>query len=240
MQFANKGRNAVEPALWRPLSTNTANIMKSQDLGIGWVDLLIVTLIIVGVVRGRKHGLSEELLDMVKWMLIVVAAAFAYEPVGGFISSSTMFSQLSSYVFIYAAVILGVIVLFSLLRRGFGGKLIGSDIFGGAEYYLGMCAGGIRYACIILVCMAMLNARYYRPDEIKAHIKYQQDTYGSVYWPSVCALQNEVFGESLTGRTIKNYLSILLIRPTTPEEKSLGSAGIVKARERNIYDILEK
>ena len=140
----------------------------------------------------------------------------------------------------YALVILAFIILFGLLRRGLGGKLIGSDIFGAAEYYLGMCAGAVRYACIVVVVMALLNARYYRPDEIKAHIKYQQDNYGSVYFPTVCALQNEVFGESFTGRTIKTYLGMLLIRPTTPEEKALGTAGIIKARERNVYDVLEK
>ena len=214
--------------------------MKTQDLGIGWVDLLIVGVLIMGVIRGRKRGMSEELLDLVKWLLIVVAAAFADEPLGTFVSTSTIFSQLSSYLFVYFAVILAFIVLFSFLRRGFGGKLIGSDVFGGAEYYLGMCAGAVRYACILLVLMALLNARYYPPAEIKAHIKYQQETYGSVYWPSICAMQNEVFTESLTGRTIKTYLGMVLIRPTTPEEKGLSRAGIVKARERNVYDVLEK
>jgi len=214
--------------------------MKIQDLGIGWIDLLIVGLLVVGVVRGRKRGISEELLDVIKWALIVVAGAFAYQPLGSFLSSATPFSQLSSYVAVYTLVVMAFVLLFSFLRRAIGGKLIGSDIFGGAEYYLGMCAGAVRYACIILVGMALLNARYYPPAEVSAHIKYQMDNYGSVYFPTVCAVQHEVFDGSFTGRLTKNYLGMLLIRPTTPEEKGLGGASLIRARERNVFDVLDK
>jgi len=38
------------------------------------------------------------------------------------------------------------------------GQIIGSDVFGNAEYYLGMCAGAVRYACVTLVVLAFLNA----------------------------------------------------------------------------------
>ena len=134
--------------------------MKMEDLGIGWIDLLIVTLLVVGVMRGRKRGMSEELLDVVKWIAILAVGTFCYAPVGGIISSSTPFSRLFSYVTTYLVIIVAMTALFSFIRKQFGGKLIGSDTFGNAEYYLGMCAGGVRYACMILVAMALLNARY--------------------------------------------------------------------------------
>jgi uncharacterized membrane protein required for colicin V production len=214
--------------------------MKMQDFGFGWIDLLIAGLLVAGVVRGRKRGISEELLDVLKWVLIVIAAAFSYQPLGSFLSGSTPFSQLSSYVATYAFVAVAFVILFSFLRRAFGGKLIGGDIFGAAEYYLGMCAGAVRYACIILVMMALLNARYYSPAEVRAHIKYQEDNFGSVFFPSVCAMQREVFDESWTGRLTRSYLGILLIKPTAPEDKGLAGASVIKARERNIFDVLEK
>src|SRR5260221_5263132 len=214
--------------------------MKTQDLGIGWIDLVIVGLLVVGVLRGRKRGISEELLDVVKWALIVVAGALAYQPLGGFLASSTPFSPLSSYVAVYTGIALVFLLLFSYLRRAIGGKLIGSDIFGNAEYYLGMCAGVVRYACIILVGMALLNARYYPQAEVRAHIKFQEDNYGSVYFPTFCAVQNQVFVDSFTGRATKNYLGMLLIRPTSPEEKGLAGASLLKARERNLFDVLAK
>jgi uncharacterized membrane protein required for colicin V production len=214
--------------------------MKMQDFGFGWIDLLIVGVLVAGVVRGRKRGISEELLDVVKWVIIVVAAAFTYQPLGSFLSGTTPFSHLSSYLSMYVLVAVAFVVLFSFLRRAFGGKLIGGDIFGSAEYYLGMGAGAVRYACIMLVMMALLNARYYSPGEVRAHIKFQEDNFGSVFFPSVCAMQREVFDESWTGRLTKSYLGILLIKPTAPEEKGLAGASVIKARERNVYDVLEK
>ena len=214
--------------------------MNMQDFGFGWVDLLILAVLVVGVLRGRKRGMSEELLDVVKWMLIVVAGAFAYEPLGSFVCGSTMFSHLSSYMAMYAAVVAAFILLFAFLRRNLGGKLIGSDIFGSAEYYLGMGAGAVRYACITLVVMALLNARAYSPEEIRANIKFQEDAYGSRFFPSLSTMQEDVFAQSFTGRMTRQYLGMLLIRSTSPEEKGLGGPSFIKARERNVYDVLEK
>jgi len=34
----------------------------------------VVTLLIVGLVRGRKRGISREVIDMFQWLFIVVLA----------------------------------------------------------------------------------------------------------------------------------------------------------------------
>ena len=214
--------------------------MKMEDIGIGWIDLLIVTLLVVGVMRGRKRGMSEELLDVVKWILILGVGSFCYAPIGGMLSSSTPFSRLSSYLTVYLAIILVLTLFFSFLRKQFGGKLIGSDSFGSAEYYLGMCAGAVRYACMILVAMALLHARYYSPADVQREVKKALDNYGSDFFPSVRKMQSSVFEESMTGRLTLNFLPILLIKPTSPEEKGLGTASLIKAREREVYEVLEK
>src|SRR5437867_4278949 len=129
----------------------------------GWVDLLVVILLVVGVLRGRKRGMSEELLDVIKWSLVVLVAGLLYEPTGRWFSQTTVFSLLASYVFAYIFIAGLVIATFALIRNRVGDKLIGSDVFGRAEYYLGMVAGCYRYVCVMLVAMAFLNARYYSP-----------------------------------------------------------------------------
>jgi len=214
--------------------------MKMEDIGIGWIDLLIVALLIVGVVRGRKRGMSEELLDLIKWGLIVAVGGLCYQPLGEMLAGGTMFSRLSSYLAAYLGIVLLFILLFSFIRKHIGGKVIESDVFGSMEYYLGMCAGAVRYACMIVVGMALLHARYYSPAEVRAKLKYQEDVYGSNIFPTLCNVQHEVFGVSLSGRLSEDYLPILLIKSTAPEDKSLGSASIIKARERNVYEVLEK
>jgi uncharacterized membrane protein required for colicin V production len=214
--------------------------MKSADLSFNWVDLLIGGLLVAGIVRGRKRGMSEELLDVIKWIIIVAAGSFLYEPLGNYLAGSTMFSRLAAYIFIYSAVILGVLLLFSFIRHQIGGKLVGSDVFGSSEYYLGMVAGVVRYACILVVLMSLFHARYFTPDEIRTEIKYQEDVYGSAYFPKPCIVQHWLFAESLTGRLVSDYLGVLLIRSTPPEDKGLGSTSIARTHERNVYDVLEK
>ena len=51
--------------------------------------------------------------------------------------------------------------------------------------------------------------------------KYQDDLYGSNYFPTLHSLQATVFERSLTGSWIKENLSFLLIKPTEPEHKEI-------------------
>ena len=214
--------------------------MKTDSFDFSWIDMLIVVVLVFGLVRGRKRGMSEELLDLIKWVLIVFGAAFLYEPAGQFLAQNSVFSLLSCYVAIYSSIALVVVIFFSFVRHGVGQKLVGSDVFGDAEYYLGMIAGMIRYACITLVILAILNARYFSAEELQTENKFQQDNFGSTYFPTISMLQREVFGHSWTGRAARDYLGILLIRPTAPEDKSLGSGGsVVRAREKAVNEMLE-
>ena len=215
--------------------------MNTGNLPFNWFDLVLVAVLVGGILRGRKRGMSEELLDIVKWALIVVAAGFLYEPGGRFLASMSVFSLLSCYVGVYALILLAVAIIFSMVRRGAGAKLVGSDVFGSAEYYLGMAAGVFRYACIILVGMAFLNARYYTPQEVRERNQYQQDNFGSSFFPTLPGLQEEVFTRSYVGRFAKEYLNVVLIRSTSGDGKSLsGENDIARRRERSVYDVLDK
>ena len=215
--------------------------MRAGSFTVGWVDLLVVILLTVGVLRGRKRGMSEELLDVIKWTLIVLVAGLLYEPGGRWLSELSVFSLLSSYVFAYILIAVFIFATFALIRNRVGDKLIGSDVFGSSEYYLGMVAGGYRYVCVMLVAMAFLNARYYSPADIAASKKYQDWNFGTTIFPTPADVQREVFDNSLTGRAAHDYLNVLLIRPTAPDDKNVGGEGSIRRqRERRIDDIMEK
>ncbi len=215
--------------------------MKPDNPFINWVDVLIVVLLLLGIVRGRRRGISEELLDVIKWGVIVVACAFFYEPAGVFLAQNSVFSLLSCYVAMYAMIALLILLVFSFIRRSVGQKLVSSDAFGPTEYYLGMVAGMARYACVILVVMAILNARYFSPGEIGTQTKYQEDNFGTKLFPTLSGVQHETFAGSCLGRLTHEFLSPLLIRPTAPEDKKLGEGGsVVRARERAVKETLEK
>jgi len=169
--------------------------------------------------RGRKRGLSEELITMLQWLATVVICTFTYKPVGQFIVSISNFSLLFCRVAAYILLMIAVWLIFIALKRTIGGKLIGSDVFGKGEYYLGMPAGLIRFFCILLTILAVLNARLYTEKEIKANEAYTKDVYGSDFFPGLYAAQQDVFVRSFCGPYLRQYASILLIEPTPSEVK---------------------
>ncbi len=194
--------------------------MNLDKLPFNGFDLVLVAVLVAGVLLGRKHGMSEELLGLIKWLTILFACATLYEPVADLFGQFTsQFSRLTCFLLAYAAVALVILVVFAGLKRALGGKLLGSDLFGGAEYYLGMFAGLVRFTCMLLVALALLNARYFSPEEVKAREAFQNDVYGSNFFPGLQAVQSMVFERSLTGPWIKEGLGLLLIKPTAPENK---------------------
>jgi len=194
--------------------------MNLDQLPINLFDLVVIGMLIAGIARGRKHGMSEELLGLLKWLAILFVCAAVYEPVGLIVAGyAPMFGHLTCYLVAYIGVALFVLLLFAGLKRALDGKLLGSDIFGRSEYYLGMGSGLVRFSCMLLAALALLNARYFNPTEVRAMEKFQDDVYGSNFFPTLQSLQASVFDKSLTGPWIKQNLGFLLIKPTEPENK---------------------
>ncbi|HWW01405.1 MAG TPA: CvpA family protein [Candidatus Acidoferrum sp.] len=193
--------------------------MNLNSLPINLFDVVVLGVLALGLLTGRKHGMSEELMNLVKWLAVIVGCALLYDPVGHWLAQSSPFSLLASFLFVYAIGALVILGLFALFKHQLGGKLIGSDIFGRSEYYLGMGSGIIRCSCMLLAVLALLNARYFTPTEVRAMENFQNDVYGANYFPTWHTAQEVVFEKSLTGPWIKANLGFLLIRPTQPEDK---------------------
>ena len=211
-----------------------------EQFRFGWIDVLVLIALLVGFTRGRKRGMSVELLDVLKWLLVVVVAGHVYEPVGQMLSESTPFNNLFCYVAVYLLVIVLFMALFSWIRPRLGDKLVSADVFGTGEYYLGMAAGAFRYACIILIFLALMNARQYTPQEVRDENAFQETNFGAIRFPTLISFQNAVFEHSFTGSMARNYLSTYLIRPTVPEEKGLSKNPVARARERMVNEVLDK
>ena len=191
--------------------------MSLSQLPINLFDLVVIVVLGAGIFRGRKHGMSAELLSLLMWLAILLGCSAAYEPGAELIGQFTdMFSQLTCYLLAYVGGALLIFLLFVGIKRVFSGKLLGSDIFGRTEYYLGMGSGLVRASCMLLAGLALLNARYFSPAEVRAMEKRDIDIYGSDFFPGLHTLQTTVFNQSLTGPWIKDNLGYFLIKPTQP------------------------
>lgn len=204
-------------------------------LPISWFDLIAIVLIGVGLFRGRRRGMSEELLDLFQWLLIIFVGGHAFDPLGKLFTNATGLDLLTSRVIAYLFVAILLKLIFSSIKRAMGEKLIGSDVFGRMEYYLGMISGMVRFFCMVFLFMAVLNARLYSEAEIKESEKQQRENYGSISFPTIASIQTGVF-QSLTGQFAKRYMNSQLVTPTTPGQKKDETVG--RRRERAVDEIM--
>ncbi|MEO8426657.1 MAG: CvpA family protein [Verrucomicrobiota bacterium] len=216
------------------------NLSLPSDLTYNWFDLVVVVFLVIGVFRGRKRGMSEELLSILQWLSIVLASAYFYRPFGLFLVSITGMSRLGCYITAYLLIAVVIKVFFGFVKRGVGEKLVGSDTFGRMEYYLGMAAGMLRYACMLLMFMAFLSAKYISEAELRRVAKVQKDNFGEISFPTFGSLQQDVFKKSLVGSLTKQHLGnhLIVTGPDDGKAKASGD-GMGKRRERDVQDIID-
>lgn len=214
--------------------------MKLENLTYNWFDIVALLMIVTGVLVGRRRGMSTELLDTMQWLLIVLLSALACDPFGRAIADFSGFSPIFCYIAAYLVTAIGVKLVFWLIRKMAGQKLIGSDAFGGFEYYLGMVAGGIRFACMTLFAMAILNARPINEADLAKELKEQNEVLGHIYFPPYGTVQKAVFKGSFTGTLTKEYLASQLITIDPKAGSGFAHNNIGKAREREVFDILDR
>ena len=210
-----------------------------QSLSFNWFDVALVVVLGFGYWRGRKRGMSREALPVSMWVILVLAAGFGHQFLGQWLIQSGMagkiFGSLAAgntlvYLSCYLLIVMIVATIFSILGKHFREKISGSNTFGSGEYYLGMIAGTIRYACIIIFFLALLNAPFYSAGEIAANQAYKARWYGGGlsgysgdYIPSLDEVQAAVFKSSFTGPYIKNNMACLLVNSTAPAKKTASA-----------------
>ena len=192
-----------------------------DNLPVNWFDAVVVGMLIMGLFRGRKRGMSKEILPLLKWVSLVLVCGIGYPMAAQLLVNTASLSQLPSCIFGYLLLAFVIVLVFSVLKRLLVYRVAGNNLFGGAEYYLGMLSGMIRFACMLLAVLALLNAPVYTAQDIKQHEAYVKRWFGGGlysgnYFPSLYTIQDQVFAKSYTGPYIKDYLGPLLIEAAPP------------------------
>ena len=154
------------------------------------------------------------------------------------IDSVANFGLLVSNVFAYTLLAILFKLLFSMIKRASGEKLVQADTFGNFEYYLGMLAGAVRFFCILLFVINFLHAKFISDAERAATAKVQADNFGSISFPTFGSLQQGAFYESPSGKLIRKHLRVLLLDPAVAGGKRPGDT-MGKRRERAVDEVLK-
>ena len=186
-----------------------------------WFDIALVLVLVVGAFRGRKRGMSQEVIPLFKWITLVAVCGLLYRPVAEFISNQSYFSLLAASYTAYLGMALLIAIVFMLISKQLGGKVVGSDMFGKSEYYLGIVSGMVRFACILIFGLSLLNARYYTDKEIDERNRFVMQNYSNDFFPAMFQVQDQVFRSSFTGPMIHSQLSFVLIKPEPAKAKPI-------------------
>lgn len=216
--------------------------MKDIFTNVSWFDLIVVVFIAIGLIRGKRRGMSQELLDFLMWVGIVVLGALGYKFIASVIVQKTGLELLWAQVLGYFAIVLVCLIVKSMLERFIQDSIIEWNLFGGLEYILGMFAGAIRFLCMLLMVLALLNAKLITDQERQEEIKKQEKELGSVFFPSLGQIQHSVFNESLSGRFVKKQLSWVLIEgvASSTGAKEKEPASIKSKKQETIDKIIGK
>jgi uncharacterized membrane protein required for colicin V production len=216
----------------------TSQSLALNNLPVNGFDGAILILLGFGIFRGRKNGMTKEIVPTIQWVCMVAAAGLTYTLLAQvYVKSCGLKSDLAA-ILSYLSIAMVIFFIFSGIKKVLAPRLAGSNIFGGGEYYLGMPSGMIRYACIAIFVLAFLNAPYYSPAQIAATKAYNQRWYGGGiydgdYLPDVHSVQETVFKKSFSGPYIKDYLGMLLIQ-TGPDSKG-AAAPVQQAKQPVIH-----
>jgi hypothetical protein len=192
-----------------------------ENLPVNWFDVAVLGLLILGLFRGRKHGMSKEILPLLKWLTLVLVSGFCYPQVAQLLVNSAGLGKFASCFFGYLLLAFVIIIVFMIFKQLLGYRTSENNFFGSSEYYLGMVSGMVRFACMLLAVLALLNAPYYTQTDIQAHAAYAKrwfggGVYSGNYFPDLATVQESVFKKSFTGPYIKDYLGPLLIETAPP------------------------
>ena len=228
---------SFQPVAVSLLAAAAGSTEGGHDFSLAWFDFLVVIVVLLGIRTGKKRGLSEELLEVTQWMVVVGGCALGYMPIGKLLAKQTHLSLFFSYLLAYVLVTIVVCLSFTGIKRLVGDKLVESDYFGRFEYTGGMLAATVRFLCIMTAALALLNARFYTPAQREAIRRANIQDTGIALVPTLSGFQQDILLDSYTGKFVKDKLGFLLITPTAYNPQQLREEGMGKKTEKQLDEV---
>jgi hypothetical protein len=187
------------------------------NLPVNWFDVFVLLMLLIGYSRGKKNGMSQESLAMLKWIAVMLIPAIAYEPLGLWLATTAQLGKLTAYLTAYA---------------------ISDGARGGLDFHPGdraarrknqgqrcvrqspnstwpcrrECCGSPAWSSC---CWRCLNARYYSTAEVQGVPRNTiRTTTAAVSFRTSTRFRMTCSKTRSSGSQIHKHLDFLLIKPT--------------------------
>jgi len=205
-----------------------------------YFDVFVIVWLLIGLLRGRKRGLSQELLPTLQWLGIVIVGGMFYWTLSPQVHQYAQLSALWSNIWAYLLIALGIHLIYLWFKQMLATKLVEKDPFGRAEFYVGMMAGVVRFGCMLLAAMCLMNSRVVTATELAQTEKFQEAWFSDIRFPTYGEFQQDVLFKSFTGNLVESNLkSILIVSINSPAPAKKGDT-IAQKKNQEIDDILKK
>jgi uncharacterized membrane protein required for colicin V production len=202
-----------------------------------YFDVIVVVWLIIGLLRGRKRGMSQELLPTLQWLGIVIVCGMFYWSLSPLVHQYAQFGTLWSNITAYFLIAVGIHLIYMWFKQMLGTKLVEKDPFGRAEFYLGMMAGVVRFGCILLVALSLMNSYVETAAELAQTEKFQKDNFSDIRFPTYGEFQQDVLFKSFTGNLVETQLKPILLASVAPT-KAQKKDSMAQKKNQEIDDIL--
>ena len=209
--------------------------MNLAELNLAWFDGAVLLLLWVGLIRGRTKGVSGQLLELLQWLGTVFLGVLLYRPIGHWLQPHLQVSSVAANVIAFLLIGSLLKLVIARLENGISEKLLSGDYFGRMEYPLGMLAGVLIHAAMLLAVLSLTRARLVTTEEVKFARKKQLAELGSNFFPDLGTVQEEIFEKSMSGKFIHQHLGQHLIEPVR-YEPFLKAEAAEKKKARDPVD----
>jgi uncharacterized membrane protein required for colicin V production len=211
----------------------------AKNLTFTWFDILVLGVLVVGFIVGRKRGMSGELVDLLMALIMVVVPALFYKDLSKLCTEFLRLAMPWANLLAYCSMLFVIMIIFGVIKNKMGNKVVGADLFGRAEYIFGPLAGVARFACYLLILFSLIHSSKISKEEAIAAAKEQEKIYGSSFFPSRSQIQVDIVHDSMVGRFIKdkleeqilmdvNYGGQATVKPDAPAWKAKDPTEAVK------------
>jgi uncharacterized membrane protein required for colicin V production len=142
-----------------------------------------------------------------------------------------------AYVVVYLVEALVIIGLFVGVRRLAAERLITAKVFGKAEHPLGLLLGGLRFATMMFLLLAVLNVFDLSTARLWLKENRGGDNFRSLVLTICSTLQQEVFEESICGIWLRRDVPYLLATPVPVADETVPEP-MLEQRKRLIDNTL--